>query len=76
MAYTVDKGIPCPARPSGPNPNKYPFAQMEVGDSFNCPLSERASVSVLMRRYGAATGTKFTSRKDSTTQTVRVWRVC
>lgn len=78
MAYAIEKDVPCPprqGRTACPAARDYPFAQMEVGDSFSVPLSERCVVAFLTRRYARHTGTKFTSRQDAATQTVRVWRL-
>jgi hypothetical protein len=38
MEIKIEKGVPIPARPK--RADKYPFAQMEVGDSFAIPSSE------------------------------------
>ncbi len=47
-----------------PVPKKYPFAQMQVGDSFVIAENiKRTTVSVAAIRYGKANGMKFTTRK-------------
>ncbi len=52
----LDKNIPIP--------KKYPFAEMQVGDSFVIADGvKRTTVSVASIRYGKATGKKFTTRK-------------
>lgn len=47
-----------------PLPSKYPFGDMEVGDSFVLPKDiKRQTVSVAAMRYGRQTGKTFTIRK-------------
>lgn len=58
-----------------PMPNSYPFAQMEVGDSFVIPHSaSRASFYIAAKRFAAESGMKFATRKlpDGI---LRCWRV-
>ncbi len=63
----VDKNVPIP--------KKYPFAQMQVGDSFVIADSiKRTTVSVASIRYGKATGKKFTTRKMPE-GVYRCWRI-
>lgn len=51
----IDKNVPLPKR--------YPFADMQVGDSFLVPAHiKRQSVSVAAKRYGERHGMKFTTR--------------
>lgn len=63
----IDKGIPLPT--------KYPFAEMNVGDSFVVPAKvNRSAVNVAAMRFGRKHGMKFTVRltKDGT---LRCWRI-
>ena len=63
----IDKGIPMPKR--------YPFAEMDVGDSFAVPATiHRTTVSIAAKRFGDKHGVKFATRKlpDGT---LRCWRV-
>jgi len=47
-----------------PIPGKYPFDEMEVGDSFLIPEGvKRHTVAVAALRYWRKTGKKFTTRK-------------
>lgn len=63
----VEKGIPMPVR--------YPFAEMEVGDSFEVPENvKRTAVSVSAKRYGDKHGMKFTVRLTPERK-FRCWRV-
>lgn len=65
----IEKGIVCPpARPY----NKYPFRQMEVGDSFFYRGGEN-TIRTAASRAGSRQNKKFTIRqvKDG----YRVWRI-
>lgn len=70
----VEKGIPIPEKPrKGGKPAKYPWATMDVGDSFfveGVPLANFAS--------GAYNAAKLLNRKFSLRTVeggVRVWRI-
>lgn len=41
MTITIEKGIPAPTKPS--SRSKFPFGEMEVGDSFVVELNGHAS---------------------------------
>lgn len=42
----IEKNIPLPEhKPGAGKPNKYPFAEMEIGDSFAVPIPRGKSVS-------------------------------
>lgn len=63
----VDKDVPIPKR--------YPFEQMEVGDSFAVPEGiNRTRVSVAAMRYGREHKMKFTVRQMPD-RSLRCWRV-
>jgi hypothetical protein len=63
----IDKNVPLPAR--------FPFEQMEVGDSFAVPSGvHRTTVSIAALRYGRKHGRKFITRKMPD-GTIRCWRV-
>jgi hypothetical protein len=62
----IEKGIPLPCR--------FPFEQMEVGDSFAVPPDvHRTTVSIAALRYGRKHGAKFSTRKTPD-GTIRCWR--
>lgn len=66
----IEKGIPAPAARG-----KYPFAQMEVGDSFFVP--GKTSRNFPLGPYNARLGFGFRARTvtvDGVTG-VRIWRV-
>jgi hypothetical protein len=63
----VEKGIPLPRR--------FPFDQMEVGDSFAVPPDvHRTTVSIAALRYGRKHGMTFVTRMVAD-RTLRCWRV-
>uniref|UniRef100_A0A6M3IIX2 Uncharacterized protein n=1 Tax=viral metagenome TaxID=1070528 RepID=A0A6M3IIX2_9ZZZZ len=75
--YKIEKGIPIPhsQHPGGPPP-KYPFDEMEIGDSFliRCEDKDRkktqASVLSSARRVALK---QFITRGNSLG--VRIWRI-
>lgn len=74
--FEIEKGYtPPPPRTR----STYPFAQMEVNDSFFVPSGEdgvrntERRVSASAAQYGRRTSTKFTTRREE--DGVRVWRV-
>jgi len=71
MMFEIEKGIPVPA--TLPR-SKYPFGQMEVGDSFACSASQNARVRVAAHKYGKDHGLVFTARKIGD-DSYRVWRI-
>jgi len=64
----IDKNIPIPNR------SKYPFAEMEVGDSiFIDKTTTQSSVCQMAYTYGKKNNKKFTSRTEG--NGVRIWRI-
>lgn len=72
----IEKNIPLPPRAydkAGRNA-RYPFPDMEIGDSFILKLSAKRSViSCLMIYHSRKRGTKYASRRLP--EGLRVWRV-
>jgi hypothetical protein len=69
-SFTIDKGIPAPSKER----SRYPFADMEVGDSFLIPdMKTSAEIS------SAVSYRKNRYREDyvcrSTEGGLRVWRI-
>lgn len=63
----VEKNIPVP--------RKYPFADMQVGDSFAVPPSvKRSAVTIAAKRYAHEHGMKFTVRQMPD-KSLRCWRL-
>lgn len=70
--FQIERGVPMPAvRSSGA---KYPFADMEVGDSFTAPEIERTRISGACQNKARQGDKKFTIRKTGD-GFIRVWRV-
>ena len=62
----IEKGVPMP--------HKYPFADMQVGDSFAIPPTiQRTTVNVAAKRFGDKHGMKFTVRLTAD-RSYRCWR--
>lgn len=81
--HTVESGVEIPKEPrNNPKPLRYPFAQMDVGDSFlvECPDERKSAVRSnvatsawkhsLLHYYG---NRKYITRKVE--GGVRVWRI-
>jgi len=67
MDIKIEKGIPSPNRGSN-----YPFAQMEIGDSFVAPKKLRYSLSFYQSRHGM----KFSSSNKGVPEgMIRIWRI-
>lgn len=81
---TIDRNTPLPFVRKG-RPCKYPFAELQVGDSFAVPLAGSimlgkgdvavgrisAAAVAYARRYGG----KFTVRTDRENNVARCWRL-
>ncbi len=77
--FAVERGIPMPARR---NMTKYPFAQLEVGDSFAVPIpmgtdagARTAAILSAAYSWGKRNSIRFAVRLDDNKATARVWRV-
>lgn len=78
--FSIEKNIPIPLKQT--RGSKYPFADMEVGDSFFIPELSLGSVSGNVSKNARALGIKMETRpvreKDPDTgkevDGVRVWR--
>ena len=68
--FKIEKGVPIPSAQGANGTRKYPFEDLEVGDSFEAPEVARKSTYM----YEKSTGFKFTCRAVSET-TVRIWRI-
>lgn len=65
----IDKGIPIPPSNTG---SRYPFAHMEVGDSFFAE-TRQSKMTAAARNWGVRLKRKFVTRKES--NGTRVWRI-
>jgi hypothetical protein len=71
-AITIDKGIPMPPRRHGGRHIRYPFAEMEVGDSF-FHAGSASSVEAAASSYARHSGKRFSARYVA--GGVRIWRI-
>lgn len=79
MEYQIDKAVPIPSTGfrTAPRRSKYPFHEMEVGDSFEHFVEEgagRKAALQLSSVYSKIKGKKFSTRTTSPTS-ARCWRV-
>lgn len=70
--FKIDKNVPMPKGVRGPGKTKYPWREMEVGDSFLLPasLASRGIVGASNNRYAPR---RFAIRK--TPEGYRIWRI-
>lgn len=72
MTFKLSKSVPLPGTQGGEGIARYPFAEMDVGDSFLVPHSLSESVKAACYSYGRRHRMKFVSRKVGNGR--RVWR--
>ena len=66
--FKIDKGILLPKARS-----KYPFQEMEVGDSFKVPETMLQRARGAAYQYARRSKTKFTCRANQ--GKIRIWRI-
>lgn len=75
--YEIEKDVPLSAKlyaeNSGDATRKYPFPDMEVGDSIFAPEDKARKVRYAAYAYGKVHGLKFLCR--TVDGGVRVWRI-
>lgn len=69
--YAIEKNVPTPM-PSNYG-RKYPFHQMEVGDSFPCEKRDVAKIRVAAVNWGRRNEKAFVVRSDEGAG--RCWRI-
>lgn len=73
--YAIDKDVPLPDQ-KGKGPwAKYPFRQMEIGDSVFIPDAYGSTVRSAAHAAGRRLGRKFCVRSKFGEPGARVWRV-
>ena len=70
MSVPIDKNIPLP--PSKRAKSAYPWAEMEVGDSFATALAP-SSASASASQAGKRLGKRFIARAEASGS--RIWRI-
>lgn len=75
MSVPIDKGVTLPKRSNGGvGKGKYPWREMEVGDSFLFPPTVSAgSAAARYNLVAKRLGRKFTIR--TTSEGIRCWRI-
>jgi len=74
MTYTIEKGIEMPARKGGSGrPGKYPFSDMEVGDSFAVPVDDDQDVET--RKQTVSNCARTWAKRNSLERTFSVREV-
>lgn len=68
----IDKGVPIPPAKRGVGIRKYPFPDMEVGDSFFTE-SKQETVGSSVTIYARFNNVKFATRSEN--GGTRVWRI-
>jgi uncharacterized membrane-anchored protein len=71
--YAIEKGIPLVGKKTSLVSSKYPWAIMEIFDSFFVPEGNGKSISVSASQAGKGLGAKFVVR--SVDGGIRVWRI-
>ena len=72
MTYQITKGLPIPKISAG-RPAIYPFAALEVGDSFSAGNEEAGKVRRAASAFSRNHKVRFTVRKEG--EGVRCWRI-
>ena len=73
--YTIEKNVPAPAYGGRGAVPKFPFGQMEVGDSVVIPVKSRAAAYAFARRHSMRLTCRRLTCRVEDTDTVRVWRI-
>ena len=68
----IDKGIPLPPRKPLGNVRKYPWNELQAGDSFLLMAKNMPSACAMASKTGKLLGVKFTVRAEN--GGFRVWR--
>jgi hypothetical protein len=71
--FKIDRGVPMPEEYHGPKRYHFPWAQMEIGDSFEWVLPTPACRNTVIVSASKA-GIKVQTRKIGP-NTLRVWRI-
>ena len=74
--FKVEKGLSIPKQIKRRREPKYPFADMQPGDSFSFLFEDEARIRTSAYYYSKRTGAEFTLRKDPQRPGYgRCWRV-
>ena len=67
--YEIEKNVPIPANPKA---NRFPYHELEVGDSFLVTGVKPSSIHGSNYRMSKKLGKVFIGRKEG--ESIRVWR--
>lgn len=70
-AFKIDRGIPMPVPPAR---NLYPFAQMQIGDSFLVPMEAAARCRANFKHHRPLRFTAHTVVENGV-EGLRIWRL-
>jgi hypothetical protein len=82
-SFKIEQNVPLPAIPRGapPSPIKYPWSELNVGDSFFVPLVDknimaiRTAIILDLKKFSTQTGQKIKITTRAIDNGVRVWRI-
>lgn len=71
----IESNVPCPL--DHRNARRYPWDQMEIGDSFFLPHATPQSIACVGRSWGKRRNVKFSVRAvvENGVEGTRVWRI-
>jgi hypothetical protein len=69
----IEKNVPAPSQNGAGRPAKYPFAQMQPGDSIFVPGLKTAPGGTMTKHIMLHPGQKFATRKEE--GGMRIWRI-
>jgi len=72
--FRIEKGVPLPGKGGAGGARKYPFPDMEVGDSFPIPQGLNERVGMAASQYGLRYHIKLSVRKTPD-GSYRCWRI-
>lgn len=72
--FKIEREVELPEHSARKGNSKYPFIQMEVGDSVMFSLNQIASVRIAIQRVQKQSQKKFTTRKINEAF-FRAWRI-
>lgn len=82
-SFKIEHNVPLPIVPRGatPSPIRFPWQQLNIGDSFFVPLvgktimAIRGAINIDLKKFGSRTGSKIKITTRAIDNGVRVWRI-
>ena len=71
--FEIEKDVPAPVRERAGRPKKYPFDQMQPGDSIFMPGAKIAPMGTIGKQKAQNPGQKFATRQEE--GGMRIWRI-